>query len=62
MVTRFSFGSYGILAIAAFCIFLYASSTIAGLPHIGATLLGIAQFIVVAFVVYMFAKLIMKHF
>ena len=62
MVTKFSFWAYGILAIAAFCIFLYVSSTIAGLPDLGTPLLGIAQFIVVTFVVYMFAKLIMNKY
>ena len=62
MKTKFSFWAYGILAIAAFSILMYATSSIAGYPEVGIPLLGMAQLIVLAFVVYMFTKLILKRY
>jgi hypothetical protein len=50
----FKFWAYGILALAALAMVLYVSTCIAGRADIGEPLLGIAAFIVVAFIVYMF--------
>ena len=60
MGTRFSFWAYGILAVAAFAMLLYSVTTISGHPEVGTPLLGIAVFIVVAFVLYMFVKLLAR--
>mgnify|MGYP000483425331 CR=1 FL=1 len=57
MGAKFSFWAYGILAIAAFALFLYVGSCLAGRPDIGNPLLTLASFIVIAFIVYMFVKL-----
>ena len=57
MGTKFSFWAYGILAVAAFALFLYVGSCFAGRPGIGIPLLALACFIVIAFIVYMFVKL-----
>jgi len=55
--TKFSFWAYGILAVAAFAMFLYVITSLSGYENIGLPLLWITVFIVVAFIVYMFAKL-----
>ena len=60
MGARFIFSAFGILAIAALCIFLYVSFTAAGNPDIGATLLEMAQYIVLGFIAYMFVKLFLS--
>lgn len=60
MGTRFSFWAYGILAVAAFAMLLYSVTTIGGHPEVGSPLLDIAVFIVVAFVLYMFVKLLAR--
>jgi hypothetical protein len=57
-MASFKFWGYGILAIAALAMVLYVSTNVGGYPDIGDPLLDIAIFIVVAFMVYMFAKLI----
>jgi hypothetical protein len=57
---EFFFRAYGILAIAAFAMFLYAYMNLIGRPDIGDPLLGIVYFIVIAFFIYMFAKLLIK--
>jgi hypothetical protein len=57
---EFFFRAYGILAIAAFAMFLYAYMNLIGRPDIGDPLLGIARFIVITFFIYMFAKLLIK--
>ena len=62
MGTRFSFWAYGILAIAAFAMFLYATTSIGGYSEVGNPLLGIAVFIVIAFIFYMFAKLFVRRY
>ena len=59
MGTKFSFWAYGILAIAAFAMLLYVTTSLAGRTDIGSPLLQMAILIVVAFVLYMFAKLFM---
>ena len=59
MGTKFSFWAYGVLAVAAFAMLLYATTSIGGYPEVGNPLLNLAVFIVVAFVLYMFAKLFM---
>jgi len=56
----FKFWAWGILAIAALALFLYVFVNLGGRPDIGWPLLGIAVFIVVAFIVYMFAKLVLS--
>ena len=56
MMASFKFSAYGILAIAAFAMALYVSTAVGGHSDIGVPLLDIAIFIIVAFVVYMFAK------
>jgi hypothetical protein len=61
MAARFSFWAYGILAIAALALVLYTSSSLGGHPDIGMPLLNLAGIIVGAFIIYMFAKLILKH-
>jgi hypothetical protein len=61
MTARFSFWAYGILAIAALALVLYTSSSMAGYPDIGGPLLSLSELIVGAFIIYMFAKLILKH-
>jgi VIT1/CCC1 family predicted Fe2+/Mn2+ transporter len=61
MATKFSFWAYGILAIAAFAMLLYTTTSLSGRPDIGSPLLNIAGFIVVAFIVYMFAKLLLRY-
>ncbi|MGF3572208.1 MAG: hypothetical protein ACQXXG_02125 [Candidatus Bathyarchaeia archaeon] len=60
--TKFSFWAYGILAIAAFAMLLYTTTSLSGHSDIGNPLLSISVFIVVAFVIYMFAKLFMRRF
>jgi len=57
----FSFFAYGILAIAALGMVLYTTSSMAGQPNAGEPVLQIAVVIVVAFILYMFAKLILSH-
>jgi hypothetical protein len=57
-MASFKFWGYGILAIAALAMVLYVFTNVGGYPDIGGPLLDIAVFIVVAFMVYMFAKLI----
>jgi hypothetical protein len=59
MGVSFKFWAYGILAIAALAMFLYVSTSLAGRADIGQPLLLIAAFIIVAFVIYMFAKLLL---
>jgi len=58
--TKFSFWAYGILAIAAFAMFLYVTTSLAGREDVGNPLLQIAVLIVVAFLIYMFIKLLMR--
>jgi len=60
--TKFSFWAYGILAIAAFAMLLYTTTSLSGRSDIGNPLLGISVFIVAAFVIYMFAKLLVQRF
>lgn len=60
MSLKFSFWAYGILAVATFAMFLYVTTSIGGYSDVGTPLLGITQFIVIAFVAYMFAKLLKK--
>jgi len=60
--TKFSFWAYGILAIAAFAMFLYTITSIGGYPEVGNPLLGIAVLIIVAFILYMFAKLLVRQY
>jgi VIT1/CCC1 family predicted Fe2+/Mn2+ transporter len=60
--TKFSFWAYGILAIAAFAMLLYTTTSLSERSDIGNPLLGISVFIVAAFVIYMFAKLFMRRF
>lgn len=62
MGTKFSFWAYGILAVAAFAMLLYATTSISGYPEVGNPLLGIAVLIVVAFILYMFAKLLVRRY
>jgi len=62
LVTKFSFWAYGILAIAAFAMFLYVTTSIGGYPQVGYPLLGIAIFIVVMFILYMFVKLFARRY
>ena len=57
MRTKFSFWAYGILAVAAFAMFLYVATSIGGYPEVGSPLLGITVFIIAMFILYMFAKL-----
>lgn len=61
MGIKFSFWSYGILAIAALGMFLYTTTSISGRPDIGSPLLSMTNFIVVAFIFYMFAKLLIRR-
>jgi hypothetical protein len=61
MAAKFSFWAYGILAIAALALVLYTSSSLGGHPDTGVPLLNLAELIVGAFIVYMFAKLILRH-
>jgi len=56
MGVSFKFWAYGILAIAALAMVLYVSTSLAGRGDVGQPLLWITVFIVVAFVIYMFAK------
>ena len=58
-MAKFSFWAYGILAIAAFAMFLYVTASVGGREDIGKPLMQVATFIVIAFVLYMFAKLFM---
>jgi len=59
--TKFSFWAYGILAIAAFAMLLYTITSIGGHPEVGNPLLGIAVLIIVTFILYMFAKLLIRQ-
>jgi len=61
MAAKFSFWAYGILAIAALALVLYTSSSVGGHPDVGGPLLNLAGIIVGAFIVYMFAKLLIRH-
>lgn len=61
MTINFSFWTYGILAVAALALVLYTSSSLGGRIDIGIPLLNLAELIVVAFIVYMFLKLVMKR-
>jgi hypothetical protein len=61
MAAKFSFWAYGILAVAALALVLYTSSGLGGQPDVGGPLLNLAEVIVGAFIVYMFAKLILRH-
>ena len=58
-MAKFNFFAYGILAVAAFAMFLYVTAGMAGQASIGQPLLSIAVVIVVLFILYMFAKLIL---
>jgi VIT1/CCC1 family predicted Fe2+/Mn2+ transporter len=60
MGVSFKFWAYGILAIAALAMVLYFSTSLAGRSDIGQPFIWIAGFIVVAFVIYMFAKLFVR--
>jgi len=60
MTTKFSFWAYGILAVAAFAMFLYTTTSLAGRADVGGPLLNVAILIVVTFIIYMFAKLIAR--
>jgi hypothetical protein len=62
MTTKFSFWAYGILAVAAFAMFLYTTTSLAGRADVGGPLLNVAILIVVTFIIYMFAKLIARKF
>lgn len=62
MGAKFSFWAYGILAVAAFALFLYTITSLSGRSDVGIPLFGIAVFIVVAFIFYMFAKLFVRRF
>ena len=53
-MVKFSFWAYGILAIAALAMFLYATTSVGGYPEVGEPLLNLAYLIVVAFIAYMF--------
>jgi hypothetical protein len=57
----FSFFAYGILAIAALGMVLYTMTSMVGQASAGEPLLTIAVVIVVTFILYMFAKLVMSH-
>lgn len=57
MAAKFVFSAFGILAIAALCLFLYAPLSASGNQDTAAPLLGIAEFIVFAFIAFMFIKL-----
>lgn len=59
MGTKFRFWAYGILAVAAFALFLYATTSIGGYPEVGVPLLDIAVFIIGSFIFYMFVKLLL---
>jgi hypothetical protein len=61
MAAKFSFWAYGILAIAALALVLYASSSTGGHPDVGGPLLNLAEIIVGVFMIYMFAKLLLKR-
>ncbi len=58
---KFSFWAYGILAIAALALVLYVAATQAGLKEVGQNLWFLAVFIVVAFIAYMFTKLLSRR-
>jgi len=60
--TRFSFWAYGILAVAAFAMFLYVITSLSGFENIGLPLLWLAVLIVVSFIFYMFAKLFIGRY
>jgi len=60
MGVSFKFWACGILAIAALAMVLYVSTSLAGRGDIGQPFIWIAGFIVVAFVIYMFAKLFVR--
>lgn len=62
MGTKFSFWAYGILAVAAFAMLLYAATSLSGHPEVGDPLLRIAMLIIGAFIFYMFAKLLVRRF
>ena len=62
MGTKFSFWAYGILAVAAFALFLYVVTSLSGYERVGLPLFQIAVFIIVAFVLYMFAKLFIGRY
>jgi len=59
-MARFNFWAYGILAVAAFALFLYYASEMANRPDVGDPLLSISSFIIIAFIVYMFVKLMRR--
>lgn len=61
MVTKFSFSAFGILAVACFAMLLYVTTSLSGRVDVGAPLLTIAGTIVVAFILYMFVKLVMSR-
>ena len=61
MGTKFSFWACGILAIAAFSMFLYVSTSLVGREDVGNPLLQISVFIIGSFLIYMFIKLFKKE-
>jgi len=62
MGVKFSFWAYGILAIAALALVLYAFLGISGFMELAKPLLNIAIFIVIAFIIYMFAKPFLRRY
>jgi len=56
---RFSFWAFGILAIAALALVLSTGSSISGYSEVGQQLFNMASYIVGAFILYMFVKLIL---
>jgi hypothetical protein len=58
MLVKFSFWAYGILAIAALALILYVFASQIGLQDVSTNLYNLALLIVVAFIFYMFVKLL----
>jgi hypothetical protein len=60
MAIKFSFFAYGILAIAALALVLAFSSSQVGQSDWAGNFFGLATFIVVLFIVYMFIKMLRR--
>jgi predicted branched-subunit amino acid permease len=61
MDIKINLAAYGILTVAIIAMFLYFLAAQIGRPDIGSPLLTLVFIIVIAFLIYMFMKLLMQR-
>ena len=60
-MAKFVFYAFGVLAVAAFALFLSIPASATGNPQLSSQMFNLAEGIVVVFFLYMFAKLALNH-